>query len=82
MNDTQRLDFLQQLLDEAPYTGRAICRMSCTGRGFRLHEDSSPASVASIRQAIDNFAEENAPKADPTQDSSAGHKASYPEEGV
>jgi len=55
MTDTERLDFLQKLLDEAKYTGKAILRMSLQGRGWCLHETDLPGAVADVRQAIDTF---------------------------
>lgn len=63
MNDTERLDFLQALLERSRYTGKCTCRWSTTGRGWRLHEtslgerDPSTHSYASVREAIDKFYE-------------------------
>ena len=37
-----RINYLQALLDDEQYTGRAILRMSTIGRGFRLHETKLP----------------------------------------
>lgn len=57
--DTERLDYLQRLLDEARYTGHVVMRMSDYGRGFRLHETARLEAVPDIRQAIDEFIDEN-----------------------
>jgi len=54
--DTERLDALQELLGE--YTGRVICRWSQTGRGWRLHETSSHGNCKDVREAIDQFLDE------------------------
>ena len=56
--DTERLDFLQALLDRSDYTGSAILRLSQTGRGWRLHESSKSQAVPDVRQAIDEFIDE------------------------
>ena len=50
--DTELLDFLQSLTNDAAYTGRVICRKSTTGRGWRLHETSRSCGVLDVRQAI------------------------------
>ena len=52
MNDTERLDFLQDIL-----FGKVICRDSTKGRGFRLHQTRSEkhASFESVRDAIDAY---------------------------
>lgn len=55
MTDTERLDYLQKLLG---HNSRVILRMSWNGRGFRLHETELPGSTNDVRQAIDNFMEE------------------------
>ena len=57
--DTERLDYLQELTDRDYYTGRVKLRMSAIGRGWRLHETSLEDAVSSVRQAIDDFIEEN-----------------------
>ncbi|MFW6184038.1 MAG: hypothetical protein ACOC8X_09595 [Chloroflexota bacterium] len=54
-SDTERLDYLQRLLDEGTYSGRAVLRMSTEGRGFRLHETYRPDAVPDVRLAIDRF---------------------------
>lgn len=54
--DKKRLDFLQNNLGS--YTGKVICRMSTSGRGWRLHETSLEDAVDSVRKAIDKFIEE------------------------
>ena len=59
MNDTERLDFLQGLLDEGGYTKKCILRMSEIGRGFRLSETSRKGAVPDVRQAIDNFMQDH-----------------------
>jgi len=56
--DTERIDFLQKLLDQKRYTGRAILRFSTTGRGWRLHETSNPKGKTSVRETMDIFMEE------------------------
>lgn len=55
MTDTERLDFLQNLLDNKEYTGKCILRPSSTGRGWRLHETSLDGAVSNVRDAIDNY---------------------------
>lgn len=55
-DDTSRLDALQEKLGQ--YTGKVICRWSEVGRGLRLHETDQKGAVPSIREAIDNFLEE------------------------
>lgn len=57
-DDTELLDFLQQELDKAEYTGRVVCRKSTTGRGWRLLESSHDDTVSDIRQAIINYMEQ------------------------
>jgi len=54
MNDTERLDALQRLLDKKMYTGLAILRPSTTSRGFRLHESGQEGSSNDIRKVIDD----------------------------
>lgn len=58
LNDTHRLDFLQNLLEKQEYTGKVILRDSHYNRGWRLHETSSEEAVSSVREAIDNYMEE------------------------
>lgn len=55
--DTELLDFLQELTDNACYTGKVICRFSSTGRGWRLHESSRDDAIPDVRQAITNLKE-------------------------
>ncbi len=58
MTDTELLNVLQGLNDEAQYTGKCILRMSTTGRGWRLHETSEEDFVnpqKSVRQAIEDW---------------------------
>lgn len=50
--DTELIDFLQALTDEAQYTGRVVLRDSTAGRGWRLHETSKGAALTNVRQAI------------------------------
>jgi hypothetical protein len=57
--DTERLDFLQSLLDKKEYTGKCKLRLSSTGRGFRLHETSQDGAENSVRVAIDNYINEH-----------------------
>jgi len=57
-NDERRLDFLQAMLDQRKYTGKAALRWSSTGRGLRLHETSDKGASDSVRQAIDDFMRE------------------------
>ena len=59
MTDTELLDVLQKLNDEAVYSGVCILRLSTTGRGWRLHETADEDVVVprtSVRQAIEDFA--------------------------
>ena len=53
--DTELLDFLQLLTDNARYTGKVICRASTTGRGWRLLETSWDGAVSDVREAITNY---------------------------
>lgn len=53
--DTELLDFLQLITDNAAYTGKVICRASTTGRGWRLCETSWDGAVSDVRQAITNY---------------------------
>ena len=53
--DRLRLDFLQNITGS--YTGRVICRMSTSGRGWRLLETSNVDAVPDVRTAIDNMIE-------------------------
>ena len=58
MTDTELLDVLQKLNDEAVYSGVCILRRSTTGRGWRLHEtadETDRVPVTSVRQAIEDF---------------------------
>ena len=55
ITDTDRINFLQSLLDQKPYTGKCILRDSQTGRGFRLHETSRGYAFSTVREAIDNY---------------------------
>lgn len=55
ITDTARIDFLQKLLDEKKYTGKAILRWSTSGRGWRLHETNIAGATENIRDAIDDF---------------------------
>lgn len=57
MTDTELLNVLQKLNDEAGYTGRCVLRRSITGRGWRLHEtsDGEVGTSVSVRQAIELF---------------------------
>ena len=59
ITDTDRLDYLQSMLDDSEYTGKAILRMSWHGRGWRLHETELPDAVPDVRQAIDSFMDDN-----------------------
>jgi len=52
--DTERLDYLQKLLDKKEYTGKVLLRGSGTGRGWRLHETSYDQATTNVREAIDN----------------------------
>ncbi len=61
MTDTELLDVLQKLNDEAAYSGVCILRRSMTGRGWRLHETADEpvrVPVTSVRQAIEDFVAE------------------------
>lgn len=53
--DTELLDFLQALTNDAAYTGRVVCRNSTTGRGWRLHETSRSYGLPDVRQAIADY---------------------------
>jgi hypothetical protein len=53
-SDKELLDFLQELNDQCSYTGNCALRMSTTGRGWRLHETSSPG-FKNVREAISFF---------------------------
>ena len=55
ITDTELLDFLQVLNNEAKYTGRCILRLSYHGRGWRLHETSEGNAYWSVREAIYQF---------------------------
>ena len=57
--DKERLDFLQKLTDRKRFTGKVILRESWTGRGWRLHEHNGTDAVSSVRDAIDNFMDNN-----------------------
>ena len=56
--DKELLDFLQSLTDEHMYSGRVVCRMSTTRRGWRLHETSRKNGVPNVREAIAHFVAE------------------------
>jgi hypothetical protein len=51
-SDTELLDWLQSKLGS--YTGKVICRFSCYGRGWRLHETSIAGAVDDVRLAIND----------------------------
>lgn len=55
--DKERLDLLEKLHKErgASPWNKVILRYSVTGRGWRLHSDSTGAN--SVREAIDAFIE-------------------------
>lgn len=53
-SDTELLDFLQLITNNAAYTGKVICRASTTGRGWRLHETSKDDAVPSVYFVIEN----------------------------
>lgn len=53
MNDTQRLNWLEQQNAINTYTGRCLFRMSTTGRGWRLMETSQQGASRTVREAID-----------------------------
>ena len=53
--DEERLTFLQKLTDDGRYTGKVILRRSSTGRGWRLHETCFTNAKSSVREAIDDF---------------------------
>ncbi len=55
ITDKIRLDFLQELTNQAKYTGKVVLRESTTGRGWRLHESSRLEAVLNVRDAIDNY---------------------------
>ena len=58
MTDTELLNVLQELNDNAEYTGKCILRISMTGRGWRLHETGEEEFVSpqiSVRQAIEDW---------------------------
>lgn len=50
MNDTERLDRLQQLAEKG-----FICRESVRGKGIRLYETTREGNKLDIREAIDDF---------------------------
>ena len=53
MTDTERLDFLQNMLRS--YSPKVVCRESTTGRGWRLHETKGSDGVDNVRDAIDIY---------------------------
>lgn len=53
MDDCNRLNYLQKLLDEGQYTGKVLLRKSTMGRGWRLSETGWTGAVPSVRKAID-----------------------------
>lgn len=56
--DTELLDFLQLITNNAEYTGKVVCQKSTTGRGWRLHETSRDDGVSDVRQAVINYMEQ------------------------
>lgn len=58
-SDEALLDFLEQLNDKAEFTGKCILRMSENGRGWRLHESYGDGTSISVRNAINEFMDEN-----------------------
>jgi len=50
--DREILDYLQERLERAPYTGRCVLRESSTGRGFRLMETSRDGAFNDVREAV------------------------------
>lgn len=54
-DDTELLDFLQELTNKAEYTGKAVCRDSTTGRGWRLYESGHVDAIANVREAIISY---------------------------
>ena len=55
ITDKEMLDFLQELNNNAKYTGKCILRFSKNGRGWRLHETSHENAKNSVRAAIQDF---------------------------
>ena len=55
--DTELLDYLQSLNDNALYTGKCSLRDSSNGRGWRMHETTLDDAVIDVRQAIENYIE-------------------------
>ena len=55
VTDTELLDFLQVLNNEAKYTGKCILRLSYCGRGWRLYETIKDNAYWSVREAIYQF---------------------------
>ena len=51
--DKELLNYLQKKLGS--YSGKAICRWSVMGRGWRLHETSKDDGVPNVREAITAF---------------------------
>ena len=56
MTDTEMIDILELLNKENTYTGKCILRRSTNFRGWRLHETEMPGAFNSVREAIQNFA--------------------------
>ena len=56
-SDTDLLNYLQKLTDDAKYTGKVILRDSTSGRGWRLMETSWDGCVPDVREAIINYIE-------------------------
>lgn len=54
MNDSTRLNWLQDQLEKMTYTGKVIFRWSEEDRGWRLHETSRFGAFDSVREAIDD----------------------------
>ncbi len=58
-SDTDLLDYLQKLTDDAKYSGRVMLRNSSIERGWRLYETSSENGFLDVREAIINYIENN-----------------------
>ena len=65
MNDKERLDYLDSITSNVSmnpgddYKPNIICRWSCTGRGWRLHEGHEDVAQMNVRDAIDAFRADN-----------------------
>ena len=55
--DTERLDYLQKLTDQARYTGKVCLRLSRYRRGWRLYETDREEAEPDIRAIIDKAIE-------------------------